>query len=86
MGKVVKRKVATGTTWANVVIHIASVHNLKIVNVKPDGPKKMVRKEALVDFGQVEEEEHEFDEGEGETHSDNEDEDGNEAEQITETG
>lgn len=52
-GKIIKRKVSTGPALNNIVLHIENVNNLKIVNVKPEGPKKLVRKEAITDVGQA---------------------------------
>ena len=78
-GKIIKRKVSTGPALNNIVLHIANVNNLKIVNVKPEGPKKLVRNEAITDVGQGDDEEYvveDGDEGDDRAHSDSEQEGG----------
>lgn len=50
------------------MVRIANVNNLKIVNVKPEGPKKLIRKEAIAGAEHDDEEEHVDEEGDGETH------------------
>ena len=77
--KIVKRKVSTGPALNNIVVRIANVNNLKIVNVKPEGPKKLIRKEAITDVGQGDDEEYvveDGDEGDDRAHSDSEQEGG----------
>ena len=74
--KIVKRKVSTGPALNNIVVRIANVNNLKIVNVKPEGPKKLIRKEAVADVGQDDEEKYVAEEDDDEHHEDNEQEGG----------
>ena len=62
-GKIIKRKVSTGPALNNIVLHIENVNNLKIVNVKPEGTKKLVRKEAITDVGQGDDEEYVAEDG-----------------------
>ena len=74
--KIVKRKVSTGPALNNIVVRIANVNNLKIVNVKPEGPKKLIRKETVADVGQDDEERYAVEEDDDEHHSDSEQEGG----------